>query len=134
MTALAGLDEVAWFMSYITLSPVYPARCSDESSERRTKLALAILRDPAALPEPLSELELAGLWWLVSQSIAQRPAVCATAINGGLFEIGMAALRTDSPIDWYVTPPLLTPPPAQLCSAPLRSPLLTSTIDGLPHL
>jgi len=37
--------------------------------------------------------------------MCQRPAVCAAAVSGGIFELGVAALRATSPSDWVSCEP-----------------------------
>ena len=93
-----GIDDGAAFGMYIQNVPHYQPRSPiDEVNHLRWRLALEIAREP----EALSELELAGLWQLISQIIAQRPALCATATKDGLFEVAVAALRTHHrPNEW----------------------------------
>lgn len=100
MVALAGVDEIAGLQAWMSLSPYMTASRrwpGDEKNLRLCTLAIEICRDPSGL----SELELAGVWWLVFQASAQRDAVLIAACNDlGLFLLAMATLHKSEPTEW----------------------------------
>jgi hypothetical protein len=103
MLAAAGLEELPFVSAFITTDPLYPARTPTEAvNERLMTLALQFIREDLESPPSsgLCDLEVAGMWWLVSQSMAHRPALGVAAISAGMFDLGMAAMRKSSPSSW----------------------------------
>jgi hypothetical protein len=84
---------LACFLGEIALSP--HAKATDERKEKLLLLALDICREPRGM----SGLELAAVWAFFLALILGRPTVCATAINAGLYEIGVAALNAIPPAE-----------------------------------
>jgi hypothetical protein len=88
--------------AYIPKFPFYPGPSSpDEKAEQLVRLALDLCRaDLTQEGGGLSDLELSGLWWVITSSVQQRPSVGAAAIDAGILEIGMAMLHNSSPHEW----------------------------------
>ena len=94
----AGLEESAAIMSLLGGNLLLPIRApaEDERNVRLMILALEICRDPEGLTEP----ERTALWGLLWMTTAQRPVVCAAAVEAGIFEVAVALLHQSSPAEW----------------------------------
>jgi len=97
MCAAAGVDEMASIGGWMTSCPFAAARApADERNERLMLMALEVIRDP----QGTSELQLAGVWQLVSFCMQMRPTVCAAAVTAGLLEVAVSELHKSSPGEW----------------------------------
>ena len=96
----AGLDEGTVIGSFFAHCVYWvPHGWSDERAEQLMLVVLETCRNDLRSRE-LSELELGGLWWVMSVCIQQRPAVGAAAIKAGILEAGAELLRNSSPHEW----------------------------------
>ena len=83
--------------------PQHSRAPTDAQNEVIVMKALEVCRNPRGI----SELALAGIWWLIFNLISPaRPGVCAVATKAGLYEAGMQALHRSSPVEWvdWATP------------------------------
>lgn len=101
LTEHDGLDALTHFLSWISSCPWHKEHAggkTDAHNEPIMLQALEIARNP---PADVSELELAGVWWLIFTLISpNRPGLCATAAEAGLLELGVTELHKSSPIEW----------------------------------
>ena len=93
-----GLDEMAAIDAFFATMPFLVALSpTDDMNLRVTLLALDIARDP---PEDMCGLERAGLWFLLFWTIGTRATVLKAALDSGLMQLAMAALRQSSADEW----------------------------------
>lgn len=99
MSTAARLDdEVAYFMQLFAACPLgalAPTPLGDERLGPLFTMALSICRDPNGL----SDLELAGVWFLIAEILANRPSMAGVAAGAGLAEVAMSFLRATEPSD-----------------------------------
>lgn len=87
---------MATVSAYMAHCPHYPMRCDDKKCERLIRLGLDIFRNP----QGLSDVELAGIAFVLALSLQQRPAaVLATAIDAGFCDVMASVLGNIPPIE-----------------------------------
>jgi hypothetical protein len=143
VVAAAGLDEQEWFGAFMADNR-FADSSIDERNARLVLLSLEILRDPQGLPG----LELAAVWALLWPLLVGRPAVCAQAIDAGLYEVGVAVLRASPAVEWVgwrtvaglqagaiftaIVQTIFNPPPGiNLLSAVIESGVADAVVSGL---
>jgi hypothetical protein len=100
MAAAAGLDnEMEHFGQLMGACPfsyaLAPAPLPDELLGAVFTLALSVCRDP----DGLSELQMAGVWFLICMILIGRPSMAGVAASAGLAEVAMSSLRATEPCD-----------------------------------
>lgn len=119
---VAGLDHFLAWISSVPYHPQNPNKRTDTENEPILLQALELSRNPNGA----SELELAGIWWLIFNSISpDRPDLCMRAVKAGLLDVGMQALRRFTPVEW-----ICWRTPAGLMAGAIATTLLQPVISG----
>ncbi len=93
-----GIDYTQWLTGAIAarFNATHENTLPDDFVERLCLLALDILREP----HDALELERAGLFVVIAQSLAGRAPVATVLIEAGLLETAVSILQLSSPTDW----------------------------------